>query len=86
MTQTSPPNVCDACSPSPGWREVSPSPPDPSRLSLNQKTTNSWSVREAVDDAGYVGPIGVEIFNQDIWNAPGDEVLSLTKERYLQHA
>jgi len=43
-------------------------------------------VREAVDDAGYVGPIGVEIFNQDIWNAPGDEVLSLTKERYLQHA
>ena len=43
-------------------------------------------IREAVDAAGYAGPIEVEIFNQDIWNAPGDEVLGLTKERYLQHA
>jgi len=43
-------------------------------------------IREAVDAAGYDGPIEVEIFNQDIWDAPGDEVLSLTKERYLQHA
>ena len=43
-------------------------------------------IREAVDAAGYAGPIEVEIFNQDIWNAPGDEVLALTKERYLQHA
>jgi sugar phosphate isomerase/epimerase len=43
-------------------------------------------IREAVDAAGYAGPIEVEIFNQDIWNAPGDEVLDLTKERYLQHA
>jgi sugar phosphate isomerase/epimerase len=43
-------------------------------------------IREAVDAAGYVGPIEVEIFNQDVWNAPGDEVLALTKERYLQHA
>jgi sugar phosphate isomerase/epimerase len=43
-------------------------------------------IREAVDAAEYAGPIEVEIFNQDIWNAPGDEVLDLTKERYLQHA
>ncbi len=43
-------------------------------------------IREAVDAAGYAGPIEVEIFNQDIWNAPGDDVLDLTKERYLQHA
>jgi hypothetical protein len=28
---------------------VSSSPPDPSRLSLNQKTTNNWSVREVVE-------------------------------------
>jgi sugar phosphate isomerase/epimerase len=43
-------------------------------------------IREAVDAAGYAGPIEVEIFNQDIWDAPGDEVLALTKERYLRHA
>ena len=43
-------------------------------------------IREAVDIAGYAGPIEVEIFNQDIWSAPGDEVLALTKKRYLQHA
>ena len=43
-------------------------------------------IREAVDAAGYDGPIEVEIFNQDIWDTPGDEVLALTKERYLQHA
>jgi sugar phosphate isomerase/epimerase len=55
MTPTSPPNVCDACSPSPGWREVSPSPPDPSRLSLNQKTTNNWSVREAAEGCARAG-------------------------------
>jgi sugar phosphate isomerase/epimerase len=43
-------------------------------------------IREVVDAAGYGGPIEVEIFNQDTWDAPGDEVLALTKERYLQHA
>jgi hypothetical protein len=43
-------------------------------------------LREAVDAAGYAGPIEVEIFNQDIWYTPGDQVLALTKERYLQHA
>jgi sugar phosphate isomerase/epimerase len=42
-------------------------------------------VREAVDAAGYSGPIEVEIFNQDLWNASGDEVLDLMKERYLQY-
>jgi sugar phosphate isomerase/epimerase len=121
-----------------------------SRLSLNQKTTNNWSVREAVDGcaragipyiglwrdkvaetglaesarivresgievsslcrggmfpaptaaerrsrlddnkravdgAGYAGPIEVEIFNQDVWNSPGDETLTTIKERYAAH-
>jgi sugar phosphate isomerase/epimerase len=55
MIPTSPPNVCDACSPLPGWREVIPSPPDPSRLSLNQKTTNSWNVREAAEGCARAG-------------------------------
>jgi sugar phosphate isomerase/epimerase len=41
-------------------------------------------LREAVDSAGYTGPIEVEIFNQQIWDMPGDEVLALMKERYLE--
>jgi sugar phosphate isomerase/epimerase len=40
-------------------------------------------LREAIDAAGYDGPIEVEIFNQQIWDTPGDEVLALAKQRYL---
>jgi sugar phosphate isomerase/epimerase len=40
-------------------------------------------LREAVEAAGYSGPIEVEIFNQRIWDTPGEEVLALIKERFL---
>ena len=40
-------------------------------------------IRAAVDRTGYAGPIEVEIFNERIWNMPLDELLSVTKERYL---
>lgn len=40
-------------------------------------------IREAVDVAGYTGPIEVEIFNQALWDMSGNEVLRLTCERYL---
>ncbi len=39
-------------------------------------------IRAAVDAAGYAGPIEVEIFNQSVWDSPGDEILALMKERY----
>lgn len=42
-------------------------------------------MRAAVEAAGYQGPIEVEIFNQKIWDTPGDEALALMKERYLKH-
>jgi sugar phosphate isomerase/epimerase len=42
-------------------------------------------LRSAVDAAGYTGPIEVEIFNQALWDAPGDEVLALMRDRYLAH-
>ena len=32
--------------------------------------------------AGYTGPVEVEIFNQEIWNQPGDEVLAKMTQRY----
>jgi sugar phosphate isomerase/epimerase len=41
-------------------------------------------LRAAVEAAGYTGPIEVEIFNRKIWDTPGDEVLALMKERYLE--
>jgi sugar phosphate isomerase/epimerase len=42
-------------------------------------------LRGAVEAAGYRGPIEVEIFNRAIWDAPGDEVLTVIKERALAH-
>ncbi len=41
-------------------------------------------MRHAVDDAGYDGPIEVEIFNQALWEQPMDDVLRLMRDRYLQ--
>ncbi len=42
------------------------------------------AIRSAVDAIGYNGPIEVEIFNQAIWDSPGDEVLALMCARYLE--
>ncbi|PYP24423.1 MAG: xylose isomerase [Gemmatimonadetes bacterium] len=39
-------------------------------------------IREAVERAGYVGPIEVEIFNEAVWSMPLDVLLPLVKERY----
>jgi hypothetical protein len=35
-----------------------------------------------VEKAGYTGPIEVEIFNQKLWDMPGDEVLDLMIQRF----
>lgn len=37
---------------------------------------------EAVTAAGYTGPIEVEIFNQEIWDTPGDQVIATMIDRY----
>jgi sugar phosphate isomerase/epimerase len=42
-------------------------------------------LREAVDAAGYSGPIEVEIFNEALWALPGDELLQLMCRRYREH-
>lgn len=41
--------------------------------------------REAVDAAGYTGPVEVEVFHADLWARPGAEILSATVEAYLSH-
>jgi sugar phosphate isomerase/epimerase len=40
-------------------------------------------IRTAVQDAGYAGPIEVEIMNEAVWDLPLETVLPLIKERYL---
>lgn len=42
-------------------------------------------LREACDQAGYAGPVEVEIFNAGYWAAPGAEVLALALDRYRKH-
>ncbi len=41
-------------------------------------------LREAVDQAGYDGPIEVEVFNQAWWDLPGDEVMRTMIARYQE--
>jgi sugar phosphate isomerase/epimerase len=41
-------------------------------------------LREAVEAAGYAGPIEVEIFNQKVWDTPADVVLALAKQRFVE--
>jgi len=41
-------------------------------------------LREAVEAAGYGGPIEVEIFNQKVWDTPGGEVLALIRQRSVE--
>lgn len=41
-------------------------------------------LRAAVEQAGYQGPIEVEIFNEKVWNSPLDEVLSEIKCKFLE--
>jgi sugar phosphate isomerase/epimerase len=42
-------------------------------------------LRHAVEAAGYSGPIEVEIFNQQVWDTPGEQVLEQLKRRYLSY-
>jgi sugar phosphate isomerase/epimerase len=39
-------------------------------------------IRRLVEDAGYEGPIEVEVINRDLWRLPGDELLELVRERF----
>ncbi|PZG17150.1 sugar phosphate isomerase [Micromonospora craterilacus] len=41
--------------------------------------------REAVDAAGYDGPVEVEVFAEEVWSRPGRAVLDETITRYLAH-
>jgi sugar phosphate isomerase/epimerase len=42
------------------------------------------SIRKAVDEAGYAGPIEVEIFNREIWELPGEKTIEIIKRRFRE--
>ena len=42
-------------------------------------------LRQAVDVAGYSGPIEVEIFNDEIWKNADDGLLERMKQRFVEH-
>ncbi|MCX2729551.1 sugar phosphate isomerase/epimerase [Saccharopolyspora sp. NFXS83] len=41
-------------------------------------------ITRAIADTGYTGDVEVEIFNSDIWSAPGDEVITTMTARYRE--
>lgn len=41
-------------------------------------------IRAAVEDAGYDGPIEVEVINRDAWERPGDDVVGEACEAFLR--
>jgi sugar phosphate isomerase/epimerase len=43
-------------------------------------------IRGEIERAGYRGPIEVEIFNEEIWQTPLDELVRRTKERFVERA
>ncbi len=43
-------------------------------------------IRGEVEGAGYRGPIEVEIFNEKIWSTPVDELVALTRTRFVEYA
>jgi sugar phosphate isomerase/epimerase len=42
-------------------------------------------LREAVTQAGYLGPVEIEIFNEELWRLPGSELLRLAKDRFVEY-
>lgn len=42
------------------------------------------SITRWVSETGYTGDVEVEIFNQEIWDSPGDEVVATIADRYLR--
>jgi sugar phosphate isomerase/epimerase len=41
-------------------------------------------LRHAVEEAGYKGPIEVEIFNEEVWRTPPKDVIQKVRKSYLE--
>jgi sugar phosphate isomerase/epimerase len=58
--------------------------PDPvkCRAMMGDGVIDIHGIRKMVENAGYAGPIEVEILNQTIWDEPGEEVITRMVERF----
>jgi sugar phosphate isomerase/epimerase len=41
-------------------------------------------LRQAAENAGYSGPIEVEIFNEEVWQTPVRELIQQVRASYLE--
>jgi len=55
-----------------------------SRGMMGQGVIEIRRLRAAVEAAGYMGPIEVEIFNEEVWKTAPREVIQQMRESYLQ--
>ncbi len=55
-----------------------------SRGLMGQGVIEIHRLRQAVEDAGYDGPIEVEIFNEEIWQMPVREIIQKVRACYLE--
>jgi sugar phosphate isomerase/epimerase len=55
-----------------------------SRGMMGQGVIEIRRLRRAVEEAGYVGTIEVEIFNEEIWQMPVREVIQEVRACYLE--
>ncbi|MFD3655734.1 sugar phosphate isomerase/epimerase family protein [Streptomyces sp. 24-1644] len=56
------------------------------RGQLGEGSVDFRALRHLVEEAGFTGPIEVEIFNESLWARDGAEVLAEVAARYLEHA
>ncbi len=65
---------------------ITPLPPDAllSRGMMGDGHIDFAALTRAVSAAGYTGDVEVEIFNADVWAAPGAEVVATLARRYVE--
>ncbi|MEU5953926.1 sugar phosphate isomerase/epimerase family protein [Streptomyces sp. NPDC047525] len=56
------------------------------RGQLGEGSIDLRSWRALVEEAGYGGPIEVELFNEALWSGDGRALLSTTAQSYVRHA
>lgn len=66
------------------WLVPPPADPLMSRGMMGDGVIELRRLRTAVDAVGYAGPIEVEIFNQQVWDMPLDDMISLVHQRFAE--
>jgi sugar phosphate isomerase/epimerase len=66
------------------WLVPPPGDPLMSRGMMGDGVIELKRLRTAVDATGYAGPIEVEIFNQQVWDMPLDDMIRLIRQRFAE--